>query len=120
MLKVKRTMITNNNEGSKAVTQIQDGGDDVVIVYAKLLAVYLLFCVLHFVKCRKHMAANFKIYLARTYALACAFVNAYEHIHSYTHVHKHTHLLKFNAAPTPLDRWGPKKPEMSSIVHQYK
>lgn len=66
MLKVKRTMITNNNEGSKTVTQIQDGGDDVVIVYAKLLAVYLLFCILHFVKWQKTQGCYFKVYLART------------------------------------------------------
>lgn len=54
-------MITNNNEGSKTVTQIQAGGDDVVIVYAKLLAG--LFIILHFVKCRKHKAATSKYVL---------------------------------------------------------
>lgn len=45
-------MITNNNEGS--VTQIQDGGDDMLVMYAKLLVVYSFFCVLHFVKWQKN------------------------------------------------------------------
>lgn len=109
MLKVKRTMITNNNEGSKTVTQIQAGGDDVVIVYAKLLAG--LFIILRFAFCKvsETQGCYFKVCLARTSALACAFVNAYEHIHSYTHVHKHTHLLKFNTAPAPFTPVGAGK-----------
>lgn len=36
-------MITNNIKGSKTVTQIQDGGDDMLVIYAKLLMGYSFF-----------------------------------------------------------------------------
>lgn len=54
-------MITNNIKGSKTVTQIQDGGDDMLVIYAKLLKGYsffFFFCVLHFVKLQKHRSAT--------------------------------------------------------------
>lgn len=57
----------------RLLTQIQDGGDDMLVIYAKLLVGYsFFFCVLHFVKWQKHRSATLKYtLLGPTHGHAC-------------------------------------------------